>query len=601
MIPFLAASFLGMPGLLPAAEPVAYKELTPEVRSRIDRFADESPLETRSQEQVNFGGNIVAWQISQTTLTPAEEFAAAKEQHQKLAKRVRMLPPPDDVQKIFDRLVEELPPRMRPEAFRFTVTVLDIDEINAFTVGGGFVYLSRPLVEQLQAGGDRGKAALALVIGHELGHVSLQHCRRGYQLQRLMEHADQLAAAKVSQEQLKLILRTSIAATGHMSVFLFSREQEYEADLFGLHLSRNAGIDSNDSLDLFRWFTLMQHPRLRDTAERPKTADTPSTLLYYLSSHPSSACRLRRLRMELAGQVENEAEFGLFLFDRKTGKYVKAAAQSVEADRPAIVFIHGLRGDRDTFSPLVDRLREQSEADHHQFLAFRYPNNGSLARAGLFLHREMARVVASPERTVFVCHSAGGLVFRYYAERKQGAFARAVFLGTPHAGSDMIRLKALLDTAEFVMVLKQGLPDAIATTVAEGKGDIALDLQSDSLFLRYLGQDKERVGRYVVYSGEVMNVAEAFVLRRTLNSSKETMRKRVNEAGLPASMRDGALAAIENLELPDEIASGDGIVTLRSAALPGVDRPRVCKRLNHMTLKSDPKILVEIVRSILKE
>ena len=32
----------------------------------------------------------------------------------------------------------------------------------------------------------------------------------------------------------------------------------------------------------------------------------------------------------------------------------------------------------------------------------------------------------SPERTVFVCHSAGGLVFRFYAERKQGEFAHAM-------------------------------------------------------------------------------------------------------------------------------------------------------------------------------
>ena len=591
----------GFPAAACAAEPFAFKDLSAEVRGRVDRFAEESPLETRAQEQVNFGGNIAAWQISQTSLTPAEESAAAAEQHRKLAKRVRTLPPPESVQKLFDRLVHELPPRMRPEPFRYTLTVLDIDDLNAFTVGGGFVYLSRPLLDQLQAGGDRGEAALALVLGHELGHGCLQHCRRGYQLQRLLENVDQLTEAHVSQEHLKVILRTSLAATGQLSVFLFSREQEYEADLFGLHLCRNAGIDPGQALDLFRWFTVLQYPKLREGDFRPKASDSSSTLVYYLSSHPGSVFRLKRLRMELAGQVENEADFGLFLLDRKTGNFVKAAAQSVEAKKPAVVFVHGLRGDRETFSALIGRLREQSEADDHQLLVFRYPNNDSLARAGLFLHREMARVAASPEKTVFVCHSAGGLVFRFYAERKQGEFGRAVFLGTPHAGSDMIRLKALLDTAEFMTGLKQGVPDAIAATIAEGKGQIGLDLQPDSLFLRYLAQDEKRAGRYVVFSGAVMNGAEAFVLRQALSSGKEMMRKKVNAAGLSAGMREAALAALENLELPDEIANGDGVVTLRSAALPGAVLAKVWKRLNHQTLKHDPAVVAEVVRLIVKE
>ncbi len=596
------ALFLGTLPAASAAEPaLAFKDLSSALRGRVDRFADDAPLETRPQEQVNFGGNIVAWQISHSTLTPAEEFAAAAGQHQKLAERVRLRPPPTEVQQLFERLVAALPPRMRPEPFRFTLNVVEIEEINAFTVGGGFVYVSRPLLEQLQASGDRGPAALALVLGHELGHITLLHCRRGYQLRKLLDSADQFAA-HVSQEQLRLLLRTSLAAAGALAPFLYTREQEYEADLFGLHLCRNHGIDLANALDLFRWFVLMQHPKLlEDAAYRPRTAVNASTLAYYLSSHPSAVGRLKRLRMERAGTVENEADFGLFLLDRDTGKLTKASGKAVDADRPAIVFIHGLRGNHDTFTDLIAQLRKEPAAGTHVILVFRYPNNGSLACAGQFLHNEMARVVASPERTVFVCHSAGGLVFRWYAERTQGACARAVFLGTPHAGSDMVRLKALLDAAEFVTVLKQGLPDAIASTVAEGKGQIGLDLQPDSLFLRHLVPDEKRARSHVVFSGEIMTATEAFVARRTLQSSKDPLRKKVNDAALPPVLREAALAAIDNLELPDEVTRGDGVVTLRSAALAGAAETHVLRRLNHQTLKSDRKVLPEIVQAILKD
>jgi hypothetical protein len=165
----------------------------------------------------------------------------------------------------------------------------------------------------------------------------------------------------------------------------------------------------------------------------------------------------------------------------------------------------------------------------------------------------------------------------------------------------MIRLKALLDTAEFVPLLKQGLPEAITATVAEGKGQIAIDLQPDSLFLRYLGRDEKRADRYAIFSGQVLTNTEAFVLRQALSKSKEAMRTKVNDANLSAGMRDAALAAVEGLELTEEITKGDGVVSLASAALPGVTRSKVWKRLNHQTLKTDAAVIAEVVRMIIKE
>ena len=51
-------------------------------------------------------------------------------------------------------------------------------------------------------------------------------------------------------------------------------------------------------------------------------------------------------------------------------------------------------------------------------------------------------------------------------------------------------MKFLIDVCEFAVALRLGLPKAIAATVPEGRGEIGWDILPDSLFLRYLGQDK---------------------------------------------------------------------------------------------------------------
>src|SRR5262249_32076056 len=145
-----------------------------------------------------------------------------------------------------------------------------------------------------------------------------------------------------------------------------------------------------------------------------------------------------------------------------------------------------------------------------RLLCFRYPNNQGLAPSGEFLAREMARVVRSPDRAVFVCHSAGGLVFRDYAERKGSAFDRAIFLGTPHGGSSVIRFKFLLDAWKGAQgFLKVNPLDALSVgpvveaVAAEGQGEIGHDLEPDSLFLRYLGEESKFVDRYAIVHGRL--------------------------------------------------------------------------------------------------
>src|SRR6185295_3741591 len=57
--------------------------------------------------------------------------------------------------------------------WKFTFTVLDDESVNAFTTGGGYVYVHRGLLTYLNS-----EAQLASVLGHEIGHVTARHPAR---------------------------------------------------------------------------------------------------------------------------------------------------------------------------------------------------------------------------------------------------------------------------------------------------------------------------------------------------------------------------------------------------------------------------------------
>ena len=120
-----------------------------------------------------------------------------------------------------------------------------------------------------------------------------------------------------------------------------------------------------------------------------------------------------------------------------------------------------MESNREVYRLLLARLAADERAAQTRLFVFQYPNDDSLARSGRSLEPELRRVFASAAQTDFVCHSAGGLVFRYYAETRGGEFRRAIFLGTPHGGSNLARLRRLLEAVQFVGDLKLGYDQAL--------------------------------------------------------------------------------------------------------------------------------------------
>ena len=594
---FALALLLGA-SALPAfgvAPPAQHWPLSTMARDRLDRVANRQELESIPQEKVNLAGHLPAWLLARLELPAEEEQRQSKAAHETRLLSDKTLQVDGDLQRSFEVLVRTLPAHQRPASFRWTLTVFASSQFDASTPGAGYVHLSAPLVRALRADPVRGKSALAFLLAREIAHVSLGHCRAGWQRQLLEEQARKGLATKAEASRWAALLQTQIGRVGKLLFFLYSRDQEYAADLFALHLCRNAGIDPDMALDGLRYFASRRHPRALDDPDFRLPVDTPRlNLAYYCSRAADPLLRLERLLMERDGRVIPEADFGMFLYDRREDGLRRLVPGDLKVgDRP-IVFIHGLHGGLGAWNEFLDAFGQRRELLSRPLVVFRYPATGSIARSGKLLANQVRDLVPNQTPLNFVCYSAGGLVFRAYAERLDGPFDRAILIATPHAGSDLTQLAFLVDLLEFAGLLGKGFPVAIAETVAQGRGEMKQDLHPDSLFLRYLGRDARLAARYRIVYGEFLNRTEATALQIGFTSAVRLANKRWVPALPEGILREQGARLFSRLVLPAEILRGDGVVRSQSALLPGVPEP-IRLRRNHLALRTAPEVMHHVL------
>lgn len=138
-----------------------------------------------------------------------------------------------------------------PEKFRnteFTFRVLDSPVVNAFALPGGFVYVTRGLMAHLN-----NEAQLAVVIGHEIGHVAARHAsQRG--LQQTIGQAVMVGGAIIGQEFLGVSGESILNLSGQAAQLIFlsySRDHERESDRLGVEYAAMTGYDAAEGADFF--------------------------------------------------------------------------------------------------------------------------------------------------------------------------------------------------------------------------------------------------------------------------------------------------------------------------------------------------------------
>jgi predicted Zn-dependent protease len=149
--------------------------------------------------------------------------------------------------------------------------VLDSPVVNAFALPGGYIYVTRGLLAYLQ-----NEAQLAVVLGHEIGHVTGRHTAERITRQNLAGLGLGLGAIFIPD----LRPYMGILQTGMQLLFLrYSRDDESEADELGVKYATRAGYAAAQGAAFF------------GTLKRLEQEKTGGLLPTWASSHPDPAER----------------------------------------------------------------------------------------------------------------------------------------------------------------------------------------------------------------------------------------------------------------------------------------------------------------------
>jgi Zn-dependent protease with chaperone function len=182
----------------------------------------------------------------------------------------------DYVARIGDRLVEAIPGEFQHPEFRFSYKVVNVNDLNAFALPGGFTYVNRGLIEVAKNEGE-----LAGVMAHELSHVALRHGTAQYakaQKVGIWAGIAAIGGAVLGGQA------GAAAAQGLVGVYFmkYSREYEKQADTLGAQIMARAGYDPRDLANMFR------------TLEQQGGKSGPE----WMSSHPNPGNRYEAINRE---------------------------------------------------------------------------------------------------------------------------------------------------------------------------------------------------------------------------------------------------------------------------------------------------------------
>lgn len=167
-------------------------------------------------------------------------------------------------------------------SLNWTFQVVDQPDVNAFAVPGGHIYVYRGLIEKVS-----NMSELAGVMGHEIAHVTRRHSVKQMQKGDQANIAVTAGCILVPAACQSGVGNAAIQLGGGALFAKFSRNDETEADRYGVTYVTRAGIDPRGMPSMFR--TLLS---LRST--------NPSSVEGWFSSHPIEEDRIRITESEIA-------------------------------------------------------------------------------------------------------------------------------------------------------------------------------------------------------------------------------------------------------------------------------------------------------------
>src|SRR5262245_39789180 len=182
---------------------------------------------------------------------------------------------------------------------KYTFTVLNTPDVNAFAVPGGYIYTTRGLLALAN-----NEAELASVLGHETGHITARHTAersgQAQQTQLGVLGATLLGAILGGQAGAELA-GGAAAQYGQLKLAGYSQEQEFEADSLGVRYMKRATYDPQAMA------TFLGELRAQTQLEATLAGKDPNVVddTNMLASHPRTIDRVQRAIQEAGVPIPN--------------------------------------------------------------------------------------------------------------------------------------------------------------------------------------------------------------------------------------------------------------------------------------------------------
>jgi len=170
---------------------------------------------------------------------------------------------------------------------KFTLRILNSNDVNAFAGPGGYVYITTGLLNIIES-----KDELAGVLAHEVGHICARHSiKRFYAIEgakTIITLATLGIAATTENPDATRAMADLSSLIAVISIQGYSRQDELQADSLATKYSLRSGYNPLRMIDLLK---RMQKKKEEETGEK--------TVYTWLSSHPSLDIREENLVEQL--------------------------------------------------------------------------------------------------------------------------------------------------------------------------------------------------------------------------------------------------------------------------------------------------------------
>lgn len=163
---------------------------------------------------------------------------------------------------------------------KYYFKVIESDQINAFAAPGGYIYFYTGLLREMDNEGE-----MAAVMAHEISHVVGRHSIKRLQTALGVATAYQLVFGEDGTSD---VLNVAIGVGMNLLMADYSRDNEREADQYGIHYMVKAGYDPQGAIGMFEKLAALGGGGEYSVFEK------------LASSHPETQERIRNAKTQIA-------------------------------------------------------------------------------------------------------------------------------------------------------------------------------------------------------------------------------------------------------------------------------------------------------------